>query len=214
MNNSYKNIVVCGTDTDIGKTIVSALLVEGLKGIYWKPIQSGLEDLSDTQRLVSILNLPKERYLPEIYKLKAPVSPHWSAEKEGIEIDQNLLNLSPSSSSLIIECAGGLMVPINRNFLQIDLIKKWGTPVVLVARSGLGTLNHTFLSIEALRKRAIPILGIILNGELHKDNPKTIEEFSKIKILAQLPVLKDISPSTLNYYWKKYKLGDKLYFSS
>ena len=202
MNNPNHSLVVCGTDTDIGKTIISSLLVQGLNGVYWKPIQSGLEEISDTKRICTLLDLPKERWIPEVYKFKAAVSPHWAAEKESKSIDPNLLTVPSINSPLIIETAGGLMVPINRKFLQIDLLKKWGLPIVLVARSGLGTLNHTLLSIEALRKRNISILGIFLNGPLHPDNPKTLEEFSKIPIIANIPILKAVNTQTLNEQWR------------
>tara|TARA_Y100001968_G_scaffold333191_1_gene394625 strand:- start:4181 stop:4843 length:663 start_codon:yes stop_codon:yes gene_type:complete len=206
MNSHQQSIIVCGTDTDIGKTVVSALLVQGLNAFYWKPIQSGLLDDSDSNTVSKILNLPQERIISELYKFKTPVSPHWAAEKEKKWIDPNSLKLPIRNQPLIIETAGGLMVPINRDLLQINLIQKWNLPVVLVAKSGLGTLNHTLLSLEALKKREIPILGIILNGEIHQDNPKTLEQFGKIPIIAQLPRLKELSSKTLQKQWDQQSL--------
>ncbi len=210
MNFKNLRLIVCGTDTDIGKTIVSSLLVQGLDATYWKPIQSGLEDGGDTKTICKLLQLPPERSLPEKYKFKAAVSPHWAAEKENRIIDPKKLNLPLINKPLIIETAGGVLVPLTRNYLQIDLLKKWMIPVILVARSGLGTLNHTLLSIEALKNRGIPILGIILNGELHPDNPKTLEEFGKVPIIAQLPKFEHLSARVLSEQWTKQGLTSTL----
>tara|TARA_Y100001968_G_C19381387_1_gene730519 strand:+ start:130 stop:783 length:654 start_codon:yes stop_codon:yes gene_type:complete len=208
MNSQRKGIVVCGTDTNVGKTIISSLLVQGLKGTYWKPIQSGEdEDGTDTSRICKILKLPKERWIQEVYKFQAAVSPHWAAEKENKCIDLKLLKIPSSKGPLIIETAGGLMVPLNRQSLQIDQLKNWGLPIILVSRSGLGTLNHTLLSIEALRKRDIPILGIFLNGPPHQDNPKTLEEYSGISVVAHIPHLETINSSSLQNEWDKQFLN-------
>ena len=206
MNLNQQNLVVCGTGTDVGKTIVSSFLVQGLNATYWKPIQSGLEDGSDTSKVCKLLNLAQERWISERYKFQAAVSPHWAAEKEGQWINPSFLNLPKIQGPLIIETAGGLMVPINREFLQIDQLKLWKLPIILVARSELGTLNHTLLSIEALKKRLIPILGIILNGPPHEDNPKTLEKFSNIPILAHLPHLQELTAKALKEEWEKQHL--------
>ena len=210
MNILNPQIVICGTDTDVGKTIVSCLLVQGLHAIYWKPIQSGLEGGGDTGRVCKLLNLNANRWIPELYKFKAPVSPHWAAEKENRCIDQTSIKIPSTNKPLIIEMAGGLMVPLNRQFLQIDLLQKWKLPIILVGRSGLGTLNHTLLSIEALKKREIPILGIILNGPKHKDNPKTIEQRTNLPIIAELPKLEEISAEKLSDVWTNQKLSIQL----
>ena len=157
MNQKLKNIIVCGTDTDVGKTIVSAFLVQGLKATYWKPIQSGLANDGDRGSICRMLNLPSNRWLPESYKFQAPVSPHWAAEIDNTFIDLNQINIPNHKNRLIIETAGGLMVPLNRNWLQIDQLKVWGFPIILVARTGLGTLNHTLLSLEASKTRSIHV---------------------------------------------------------
>ena len=205
-----KRIIICGTDTDVGKTIVSSFFVQGLKGVYWKPIQSGTAERTDTQTVCKILNLEPKRYLPERYKFKAPVSPHWAAEKESKFIEPNNLYLPELNQLIIIETAGGLMVPLNRNWLQIDQLRVWKSPIVLVARTGLGTLNHTLLSLEALRKRNINILGIVLNGPPHNDNPKTLEQFGDTKILARLPIFKEVNAKALSEEWSKQQLDKKL----
>ena len=208
--NIQKGLIICGTDTDVGKTIISTLLVQGLNAVYWKPIQSGIEDGGDTNKVCNILNLSEDRWIPEVYKFQTPVSPHWSAEIDNQLINPDNLYIPLIKKTLIIETAGGLMVPLNRNFLQIEQVKRWNLPVILVARSGLGTLNHTLLSIEAMKRRKIPIKGIFLNGPLHEDNPKTLEQFAKIPIIAQLPILKELSSTSLKEEWEKQNISSKL----
>ena len=210
MSTFSKRIVICGTDTDVGKTIVSSFFVQGLKGIYWKPIQSGTEEGTDTKTVCKLLDLEPNRHLTERYKFKAPVSPHWAAEKESRFIEPTSLNLPELDKIIIIETAGGLMVPLNRNWLQIDQLKAWGSPVILVARTGLGTLNHTLLSLEALQNRNINVLGIVLNGPPHNDNPKTLEQFGDTKILARLPIFEQVSAKVLSQEWNKQQLDQKL----
>ena len=195
-------LVVCGTDTDVGKTVVSALLVEGLGARYWKPVQSGVEGGGDRDRVAALLELPAERIVPEAYRLAAPVSPHWAAEREGVASDPERLALPPGDGPRVVECAGGLLVPLRRDWLQIEQISHWGLPVVLVARSGLGTLNHTLLSLEALRQRRIPVLGLVLNGEPHPDNPRTLAELGGVPVLAQLPPLTPLDRRALQEQWR------------
>ncbi|WP_041391226.1 dethiobiotin synthase [Prochlorococcus marinus] len=210
MNPTYPQLIICGTGTDVGKTVVSSLFVQGLNAMYWKPIQSGIEDGGDTSSICKLLNLPKERCLKEAYKFNAAVSPHWAAEKENQTIDPRQLTLPSITSPLIIETAGGLMVPLNRQLLQIDQLKSWGLPIVLVAKSGLGTLNHTLLSIEALNKRRIPIIGLVLNGSLHQDNPKTLKGFGGVPIIAELPHFNKLSAHLLSEEWEKQNIGVRL----
>ena len=205
-----KRIIICGTDTDVGKTIVSSFFVQGLKGVYWKPIQSGTEEGTDTETVCKLLNLKSDRHLSERYKFKAPVSPHWAAEKESSFIEPKNLDIPDINKLIIIETAGGLMVPLNRNWLQIDQLKVWGAPIILVARTGLGTLNHTLLSLEALKNRNLNVLGIVLNGPPHNDNPKTLEQFGDTKILASLPIFEEVSAEKLSQEWNKQQLDKKL----
>jgi dethiobiotin synthetase len=198
----------------VGKTIVSALVVQGLAARYWKPVQSGLAAGSDSARVRELLALPAERLLPEAYRFQAPVSPHWAAELEGVRIDAGRLALPQVEGPLVVECAGGLMVPLRLDaegsLLQIDQLRVWGLPVLLVARSGLGTLNHTLLSLEALRQRAIPVLGLVLNGPLHPDNPRTLEALGGVPVLAQLPPLEPLSAKGLQEQWLASALPTKL----
>ena len=203
-------LVVCGTDTDVGKTVVSALLVQGLNAIYWKPVQSGLEEGGDRERVVKLIDLPSDRWIPETYAFQAAVSPHWAAELEDSHVDAKRLSLpSTGTTPLVVETAGGLHVPLNRSWQQIDQLQHWMLPVVLVARSGLGTLNHTLLSLEALRNRRIPVIGLILNGPAHADNPRTLAEIADVPVLAQLPPLKPLNAEALRNEWLKQDLGPK-----
>lgn len=207
MTHPNHQLVICGTDTDVGKTVVSALLVQGLGARYWKPVQSGLDGGGDSGRLQTLLQLPAPRLLPEAYRLQTPVSPHWAAELEGISIDPTRLALPAVDGPLVVETAGGLLVPLRRDWLQIEQLAVWGRPVLLVARSGLGTLNHTLLSVEALRSRGIPLLGLVLNGPLHPDNPGTLASLAQTPVLAQLPPLEPLTAAALDRQWQIQRLG-------
>lgn len=206
-------LVIVGTDTDVGKTVVSALVVQGLGAHYWKPVQSGLEEGGDSGRVQRLLELPPERVLPEAYRFEAPVSPHWAAEREGVRIDRQKLELpSPEQrpGPLVVETAGGLLVPLRRDWLQIEQIAHWRLPVLLVARSGLGTLNHTLLSLEALERRGIPVLGLVLNGPLHADNGRTLEELGQVPVLLELPPLQPLNATALAEQWHGSALAHRL----
>jgi dethiobiotin synthetase len=203
-------LVVCGTDTDVGKTVVSALVVQGLGATYWKPVQSGLEGGGDTGRVQRLLDLPAERIQPEAYRLAAPMSPHWAAERQGVTIDPERLALPAIEGPLVVETAGGLLVPLRRDWLQIDQIARWGLPVLLVARSGLGTLNHTLLSLEALARRRIPVLGLVLNGPSHADNPRTLAQLGGVPVLAELAPLDPLNAPALQTIWQASGLARSL----
>ena len=190
-------IVVVGTDTDVGKTIFAAALVAALDGYYWKPVQAGLDGKTDTQIVRQLSGLSAERMLPEVYRLKTPASPHIAAERDGIDIDASHLMPPQTPRPLIIEAAGGLAVPLTRNLLQIDLLARWKQPVVLCARTQLGTINHSLLSIEALKRRAIPILGVAFIGAENADSQRTICAIGGVKHLGRLPILDPLTTETL-----------------
>jgi len=203
-------LVVCGTDTDVGKTVVSAWLVQGLGARYWKPVQSGLDQGGDRGSVQRLLNLPAERLFPEIYRLSRPLSPHWAAELDGVQIQPERLDLPEPAGPLVVETAGGVLVPLRRDWLQIEQLQRWRLPVLLVARSGLGTLNHTLLTLEALRHRTVPVLGLVLNGPPHADNPRTLEQFGGVPVLAELPPLQPLSAAALAQQWQQQQLGRRL----
>ena len=189
-------IVVTGTDTDIGKTVFAAGLTAALGARYWKPVQAGLADGSDTASVVT-LGVPADRVLPEAYRLTTPCSPHLAAEIDGVTIDPDRLALPEVDGPLVVEGAGGVMVPVTRELIFADLFARWNKPVVLVARTGLGTINHSLLSIEALRSRGVPILGIAFVGDPVEDSEATIATLGKVRRLGRLPRLDPLNAATL-----------------
>ena len=179
-------IIVAGTDTNVGKTIASSLLVSKLDAHYWKPVQCGdLDTGGDSATVKKLSGMKANRIIPEAYRLKLPASPNQAAAAEGITIDKENLKLPNHEGALVVELAGGLMVPLRDDWLQIDQVKVWNLPVVLVARSGLGTLNHTLLSIEALENRNIKVATLILNGEKHEENYNILRRILKSKIMVE-----------------------------
>jgi dethiobiotin synthetase len=203
-------LVVCGTDTDVGKTVASALLVQGLDAAYWKPVQCGLEGGGDRDRVQRLLGLPDQRIVPEVHRFEQPVSPHWAAERSGARIDPGQLRLPPRPGPLVVETAGGVMVPLRRDWLQIDQLRQWRCPIVLVARSGLGTLNHSLLTLEALRRRDLTVAGLLLNGPEHADNPRTLAEMGDVTLLGTLRPLRPLDAAGLRHEWQRLELGPKL----
>ncbi len=207
---SIFKFIICGTDTDIGKTLISSFFVRGLNSFYWKPIQSGIESQTDSQTVKRLAQVNKDKIIKEAYVFTKPLSPHWAAEIDQKTINFDMLKLPKVNGPLIVETAGGLMVPLTRNFLQIDQIKQWNLPVILVCKSSLGTLNHTLLSIEALKRRNIEILGLVVNGEKHLDNPKTLVEFSGIPLITEFPHIKKIDSNNFDIIWEELGIKNKL----
>jgi dethiobiotin synthetase len=191
-----ETIVVTGTDTDIGKTVFAAGLTLALGARYWKPVQAGLADGSDAAS-VAALDVPADRILPEAYRLTTPCSPHLAAEIDSVTIDPERLALPNVDGPLVVEGAGGVMVPVTRDLIFADLFARWGKPVVLVARTGLGTINHSLLSIEALRRRGVPILGIAFVGDAVEDSEATIARLGDVRRLGRLPHLSPLNAATL-----------------
>lgn len=188
---------ITGTDTDVGKTVASAWTMLHLGADYWKPIQSGTEPTTDLGVMKKLTNLPDDRFYVETYTLSQPLSPHEAARRDGVEIQMDKFQLPDAVRPLIIEGAGGLMVPINDDNFVIDLIKQLGLPAILVCRSGLGTINHTLLSLEAMRTRNIVIAGIIMSGEKSPHNRQALEEYADVPIIAEIDFLKNITPKAL-----------------
>jgi dethiobiotin synthetase len=189
-------VIVTGTDTDIGKTVFAAGLTVALGARYWKPVQAGLADGSDTASVVA-LGVPADDILPEAYRLTTPCSPHLAAEIDGVAIDPDRLALPRVDGALVVEGAGGVMVPVTRDLVFADLFARWNTPVVLVARTGLGTINHSLLSIEALRTRDVPILGIAFVGDAVEDSEAIVATLGKVSRLGRLPRLDPLNAATL-----------------
>ena len=187
-------IVVTGTDTDVGKTVFAAALAGALGARYWKPIQAGLDPRADVD---SVAMLSGARILPEAYRLTTPCSPHRAAAIDGVTIDPARLALPDTDGPLVVEGAGGVLVPVTPDLLFADLFARWAKPVVLVARTGLGTINHSLLSIEALRHRGVPIRGIAFIGDEQADSEATIARLGAVKRLGRLPRLDPLDASTL-----------------
>jgi dethiobiotin synthase len=194
-----KTLIVTGSDTGVGKTVVCAMLTLALDGDYWKPIQSGTGGGTDTQRVLAMTGLPSSHFLPERYVLRAPLSPHRASELDGIAIELESLDLPQTTGKrwLIVEGAGGVLVPINRQTLQIALFSRWRAPVIVVTRTALGTINHTLLTLEALRHRTIEVVGIIFVGDAMPDTERTIAEIGAVKSLGRLPFLPTLNAGAL-----------------
>lgn len=182
--------MVTGTHTGIGKTVASALLVAALDATYWKPVQSGLDEETDSEFVLRVSGCKPDDIYPERFRLKFPASPHFSSELENITIRLDDFKLpNTHGRNLIVEGAGGVLVPFNRSLLQIDWFKKAGLPVIIVASTQLGTINHTLLTVESLKSRQIPIHSILLNGPENKDNRLTLEQFSGLPVSGWIPVM-------------------------
>ncbi|WP_439360449.1 dethiobiotin synthase [Bradyrhizobium sp. DASA03007] len=198
-----QRIVVTGTDTGVGKTVFSAGLAHLLGAKYWKPIQAGLEGETDSEAAARLGGLAPDRVIPELYRLRTPASPHHSAEIDGVRINVESFHLPDCRDwPLVIEGAGGLMVPLNRGVLYIDIFERWSLPVVLCASTKLGTINHSLLSIEALRKRQIRVLGIAFVGERNPESEKVICEIGRVRWLGRLPWILPLTANTLQTVFK------------
>ncbi len=196
MSNGF---IITGTDTGIGKTVFAAALLHSLSGDYWKPVQSGLEETTDTQSVKTLSGLPDDHFHLEGYRLQTPCSPHLSAKNDGIEIDLATLAKVPATERpLIIEGAGGLLVPLTRRALLIEMFPAWQRPVILCARTSLGTINHTLLSVEAMRARNIELAGIAFIGDEVADSETTICEFANARRLGRLPLIDPLEPAALH----------------
>jgi dethiobiotin synthetase len=186
--------VVSGTDTDVGKTVFCAGLAGLLGARYWKPVQAGTDNsgAGDSEAVAGLANV---EIVPEAYRLKLPASPHQAAAEEGIAIDPD--SLVPPDGPVVIEGAGGLMVPLTRTALFLDVFARWQLPLILCARTRLGTINHTLLSIEAVRARDIPLHGVAFIGDANTESEKIITEIGKVKRLGRLPVIDPLTAARL-----------------
>ena len=192
-------LFIAGTDTGVGKTLVSAILMVGLNGTYWKPVQSGLEDITDTEWIRQNTGLPEKHFRTETYRLTRALSPHLSAmyDRKRIDLEKFRVPEAGKSGYLIIEVAGGVMVPLNEECFMLDLIKKISIPVLLVAASTLGTINHTLLSLEQLYRHGVDVFGVVMNGPLNPENRRAIEYYGKTKVIAEIEPLVSISQESL-----------------
>ena len=189
--------VVSGTDTGIGKTMFAAALTDALGGYYWKPVQSGLAEETDSETVARLGRIPHERIVPEAYRFSTPASPHLSARIDGVAIDTARLAPPVTDGALVIEGAGGLLVPLSEQLVFADIFALWQIPVILCARTSLGTINHTLLSLEALRQRAIPVHGIAFIGEENQETQRIIGKLGGTRSLGRLPRLETVTADSL-----------------
>jgi len=190
---------ITGTDTGVGKTVVSALLCAALDAIYWKPIQTGAREGTDRETVMRLAQLPRSRTVSETYRFSPPVSPHLAARLAGVRIELRKIKMPQltSEENLIVEGAGGALVPINRAQLMTDLMRHLELPVLLVARTALGTINHTLLSLAALRAAQIDVRGVIMAGKPNAENRRAIEQYGKIRVVGTVPFMQRIGRQAL-----------------
>jgi dethiobiotin synthase len=190
---------ITGTDTSVGKTVVCATLCAALDAIYWKPVQTGTQDGTDHATVTRLAKLSPRRNIPETYRFAPPVSPHLAARRAGVRIDLKkivLPTISPNES-LIVEGAGGVLVPLNDAELMTALMAHLRLPILLVARTALGTINHTLLSVAALRSAKLDLRGVIMVGKANLENRKAIERYGAVRVIGRLPHLPRLNRETI-----------------
>ncbi len=194
-----RHFFITGTDTGVGKTTLSALLCAALDAVYWKPIQTGTLEGTDRVTVMRLAGIGTDRTLDEVYKFVPPVSPDLAARWAGVEIDLNRISLPTSLMNdwLIAEGAGGVLVPINSKQFMLDLMVKFKIPVILAARSGLGTINHTLLTLAALHAAELPVHGVVLIGDQNRENRETIEKFGHVRVIGEIPRLPNLHRTAL-----------------
>ncbi|TAM78697.1 MAG: dethiobiotin synthase [Acidobacteria bacterium] len=193
------DLFITGTDTGVGKTLVSALLCAALDGVYWKPIQTGATEDSDRRTVMKLAEIGEERTLPECYVFDPPVSPHLAAEWAGATIDLGTIRRPEGRlpGRLVVEGAGGVMVPVNENEFMLDLMRQLGFPIVVVARSALGTINHSLMTLGILQRAGLMVKGVVVVGAPNRDNERAIERYGCASILGRVPLLEVINRTAL-----------------
>ena len=200
-----KTIVIAGIGTEVGKTLVSAVLVEALEANYWKPIQAGDLENSDTLKVQKLVSSTRSFFYKEKYRLNTPMSPHVAAKLDGVEINLDALSIPETKNTLIIELAGGLMVPLNPKQLNIDLLKNWMAPVILVSKNYLGSINHTLLALELLKTNNIAVLGVIFNGDENVSTEEFILNYSNVNCIGRIEKLSLLNKKTIKVEAEKLK---------
>jgi dethiobiotin synthetase len=197
---------ITGTDTGIGKTVVSALLCAALDAIYWKPIQTGTREGTDRDTVMKLADIPASRTIPEVYRFSPPVSPHLAARLAGARIQLRKIKMPQlaANEALIVEGAGGALVPISRTQLMTDLMRHLQLPVLLVARTSLGTINHTLLSLATLRSASLNVRGVVMVGKPNRENRKAIEHYGEIDVVGAVPMLAKINRRTLTGVFRRH----------
>jgi len=193
-----KRYFVTGIGTEVGKTIASTIITQALKADYWKPVQAGELDDSDRMKVETLIDNDRSKFHPEAYRLNQPMSPHAAAERDGVEIDISSIKMPHTDNHLVIEGAGGLLVPLNDKDTILNLIETLNCEVILVSRHYLGSINHTLMSIELLKQRNIRIKGILFNGKENKDTESIITKMGGIEVLGRIDELENLNKSVIN----------------
>lgn len=197
--------IIAGIGTEIGKTFIASILTESLEADYWKPVQSGSLDFTDTNAVQSLVSNRETIFHPEAYRLNEPLSPHAAAAIDGVEIQLSNFELPITDNNLIVELAGGLMVPLNKDTTNLDLIKQLNLPVILVSKNYLGSINHTLLSIEVLKSSNIDIKGIIFNGESNPSSEDYILNYTQVTLIGRVNQEQNISQETVKKYAEDFR---------
>ena len=200
-----RKIFIAGIGTDVGKTVVSSVFTEAFKADYWKPVQTGSFFSTDTAQVQKWVSNTESKFHPEAFLLKQYMSPHAAAALEDIEINLDSLKLPETNNTLIIEGAGGLMVPLNRKEFMVDIIKKFDAEVVLVIQNYLGSINHSLLSIDALKSRGVKMLGVVINGPINEHSEQIILEYSGLKLLGRIHKEKELNSEVISQYAKAFE---------
>jgi dethiobiotin synthetase len=197
---------VTGTDTGVGKTVLSALLVAALDAVYWKPVQTGASEGTDRESVRAWSEATEDRLPMERFRFDPPVSPHLASREEGIQIALDAFKLPPSSAdrNWIVEGAGGVMVPLNERDLMRDLMRQIGFPIIVSSRTALGTINHTLLTLAALREARLAICGVVLIGDENIENRRAIEHYGDVRVIGHIPMLKKINRVALLDAYEKH----------
>jgi len=193
-----KRYFVTGIGTEVGKTIASAIITQALKADYWKPVQAGELDDSDRMKVEALIDNDRSKFHAEAYRLNEPMSPHAAAERDGVEIDISSIKMPDTNNHLVIEGAGGLLVPLNDKDTILNLIETLDCEVILVSRHYLGSINHSLMSLEVLKQRNIPVKGILFNGKENKDTESIIAKMSGIEVLGRIDELENLNKSVVD----------------
>ena len=201
-----KTFFITGIGTEVGKTVVSAIVTEAMQADYWKPIQAGDLDYSDSHKVERMVSNKESHFFKNAFALKTPMSPHAAAEIDEVKIEVSKIKRPDCDKDLVIEGAGGLMVPLNNKEVIADLIRKEDV-VILVSRHYLGSINHTLLSIEALKNRGIQKIGIIFSGAEHPTTESAIKKLGKVKILGRIDEEPYFDGMVVKEYADKFREG-------
>jgi dethiobiotin synthetase len=198
------DLFVTGTDTGVGKTLLSALLVAALGRDYWKPIQTGADEGTDRETVLRLAEIDASCAWPESYIFAPPVSPHLAAEWQRTSIELDKIRRPPSAKALIVEGAGGILVPINGRESMMDLARHSGAPIVIASRTALGTINHSLLTIAAIRSANLELRGVVMSGKENADNRRAIERYGNVPVIGWIPWLDRIEAKSLQAVFQQH----------